>query len=247
MKRQIWQRLTRPPTLKGCDLFLTVGLAGLWYLAVLSRPALMNLQCSKDPTACTRESVFMLDRFSLGMENHDADAYSFTTQNTAGALAIALPPLWIGALAIGGRILPFTALIAVGTDFMILLQSIAWNGVITEALRLLVQRPRPFVYNDPGRLGAQPSHYTSFISGHTSFTATAGASLVFTLAGRGAPLLLTAGIATLTTALVIATGVFRILAGRHFMTDVLIGALVGLLISFTVAFFHRLRVKIKNA
>jgi membrane-associated phospholipid phosphatase len=64
---------------------------------------------------------------------------------------------------------------------------------------------------------------------------------VLVLLGRGAPLWLLALTAFTGQALIFSTGLFRVLAGRHFVTDVIVGMLAGALVAFAVAYLHRPR------
>src|SRR5690606_20397860 len=130
---------------------------------------------------------------AVGLESPRADELSFLTQNTAGYLAFAVPPLWSGALWLAGRVTPAAALAAAGTDILLFAHPSVVNGVGMESARLLVQRPRPFVIENPGAHGGSQGNYTSFYSGHTSFAAAAGTSMVIALASRGAPFFLLVG------------------------------------------------------
>ena len=58
---------------------------------------------------------------------------------------------------------------------------------------------------------------------------------------RGAPLLLLLLSALAAETLIITTAYFRILAGRHFLTDVIMGALAGTTVAWVVVSRHRSR------
>jgi membrane-associated phospholipid phosphatase len=60
------------------------------------------------------------------------------------------------------------------------------------------------------------------------------------LSSRGAPRWLVVAAAAGAYALMSLTGMYRVLAGRHFPTDVLIGALAGVAVATLVARRHRL-------
>ncbi|MGK5081898.1 phosphatase PAP2 family protein [Bdellovibrionota bacterium FG-1] len=227
-----------PPKLKRSDFLGTVLPFLFWIGAIYSRGLVIQPHCASQPEQCTPSSLLSMDRLAVGLEVMDADRLSFSTQGLSGILALSVPPLWEGALLLLGRISPMTALFAIGTDFVIFAQTTAWNGLFTETAHLLTQRPRPFVYTDPLR-AKDFSNYTSFYSGHTSFSATATVYLTLTLAARQAPLALVgiAGIGSF--ALTFSTGLYRVLAGRHFPTDVLFGALMGALVAIGVALRHK--------
>lgn len=235
----IFDRLRKTPRLTRADLWLTLVPAVYWLVALQLRPVVIRPYCQTDPSRCAPERVPAIDRPGLGIESGPADGFSLITQNTSGILALTVPALWNISLSVSGALSPAAALVATGVDWTLATQTAAWNGAFTETARLVVQRPRPFVYSDHSR-AADPQNYTSFYSGHTSFSAAACLSLLFALLGRGAPswLLLAAGITC--ECLIFSTGLFRILSGRHFLTDVLTGAIMGSLVALAVAYKHRL-------
>jgi membrane-associated phospholipid phosphatase len=210
----------------------------LWLLAIFARPYIIRPACAEIPGSCTAANVLPIDRPGLGLESPAADEYSNVTQILSGVVAFSVPPIWNASLAFMGRISPWVALTQTAVDTVIFVQTSAWNGLATESARLLVQRPRPFVYSRPQE-GANSSNYTSFYSGHTSFAATSNATLFLTLLGRHCPTFLLIAVAALAQVLIFSTAFFRILAGRHFVTDVLSGAVAGGLVALAVAFFHR--------
>lgn len=205
----------------------------LWGAEVQSRAYLLDTHCARAPEACTAEKVNPVDRISLGLESSPADGYSYFTQNFAGGFALVTATAWNLASASGPA-----AWINVAADTAILLQTVAWNGVFTELSHFITQRPRPFVYQDPKVRGTEPAHYTSFYSGHTSFVAAAIFGLLFCLIRRGAPKWLLILSASAGQSLILSTAIFRIFAGRHFVTDVLAGALAGALVAWFIAARH---------
>ena len=238
----LFSRLRHPPRLAKSDIAWLLLPALLWAASFKARSEVIHPRCLVNPELCTPAHVFAPDRLSIGRESAQADGLSFLTQNASGYFALGIPVAWSTTLLALGSLTPAGWALAIATDTVILTQAALWNGLFTESVRLAVQRPRPFVYTDPLRFGGDPSHYTSFVSGHTSFAAAAGLTLVLTLLGRGAPLLLVASSGVLTTTLIFLTGLFRVLAGRHFMTDVLAGATSGALIALAVAWLHRRKV-----
>jgi membrane-associated phospholipid phosphatase len=229
------QRFRTPAKLRWSDLAWTVLPALLWFLAIYSRGSLINPHCAQKPDQCTAASLLAMDRPAVGLEAPGADAISFTTQGLSGVVAIAAVPTWQAALAMAGRITPAAALIATGIDLTVLLQTTFWNGLLTESAHLATQRGRPFVYVDPAR-ARDYSNYTSFYSGHTSFAAASTVALFLILLSRGAPTWLLGLAGTFSYSMISLTGLFRVLAGRHFPTDVLIGALAGICVALAVAY-----------
>jgi hypothetical protein len=98
------------------------------------------------------------------------------------------------------------------------------------AVRAMVQRPRPQIFNGVMTDGKNIDLYTSFYSGHTSFVALAALSIFF-MFQRNYPnqfpklktplLFMVAFLITLTAAL-------RVVGGRHYPTDTLGGCIAGL-------------------
>ena len=212
-----------------------------WGFGINARQELIQPRCASRPALCSPETVNPLDRLSLGIQNDRADDLSFFTQNMSGYLAWGGNAAWASFLLISGQVTPVGAVLNFGVSLVLLTEGVVINGFLDEIARALVQRPRPFVYSDPINLGKDPSHYTSFYSGHTSFAAVTGVSFFANLIGNGAPIWLVALSGTAIGTLIILTGVFRVLAGRHFITDVGAGAIAGIGIALFVALYHRRR------
>lgn len=206
----------------------------LWYGATELRPHLIKPYCHTKPEACTAQSLPAIDRISVGMESSEADGFSFLTQNLSGIVATTAPFVWAAGELVLLRLGPGAALATACSDLLTLVQITLWNGTATEISHLISQRPRPFVLLDPLGRGHIAHHYTSFYSGHTSFAAasTLGAFLILVYRGASLPLLLI--YFTLSEILIFSTAYFRIMAGRHFMTDVVAGALAGTLFAFFI-------------
>jgi membrane-associated phospholipid phosphatase len=232
------RRWRTPPKLTWSDLLLTLLPAVFWLLAIYSRATLITPHCAQHPENCTTASLLSMDRPAVGLEVPGADALSFTTQGLSGVLAMGVPLLWHGGLLIARQISPLAAAIGAGTDLIIFAQTAVWNGLLTETSHLITQRGRPFVYTDPQR-ARDFANYTSFYSGHTSFAAASAIFLLLTLLGRGAPKWLLGFSAAMAYGLMSLTGLYRVLAGRHFPTDVLAGAIAGTLVASLIAYRHR--------
>ena len=210
---------------------LLIGIPGiLWWGGVQFRSAVFHPYCLESPEKCTPETLLPIDRLSVGMEDDHADGYSFQVQNFSGALAVGAPLLWQTLRFVTTR--SPTVLTEALTDLSLVLQATTWNGFFTELARWIVQRPRPFVYTHPLERGKDPAHYTSFYSGHTSFTAASSFILFLIFWRRKAPAWMQVLAFLSTEALVISVAYFRILAGRHFLTDVLAGAMAGSLVAY---------------
>lgn len=244
MKRQFYKKTSL--RLLYFNLMLALVPAVLWAIATVARPWVIEPRCGRAPQLCDPGKIFPIDQLSLNMESWKADLYSFRTQNFSGVLAFTVPAVWHAGLFTLGRVSGPLALVAVGSDLITVSQTVAWNGVFTEISHLISQRARPFVYIDPAVRGTDSAHYTSFYSGHTSFTATCVFALFLILLKRGAPLGILYMFAALGEGLIVSTAYFRILAGRHFLTDVIFGAIAGLTVAWGVYYLDK-RSQSKNA
>jgi undecaprenyl-diphosphatase len=128
---------------------------------------------------------------------------------------------WIGSL--GAIWLAIAALLMVlwrrPSIFVTVLVAVAGSDLLAEAGKLIVQRHRPF----ETQLGP-PSNAYSFPSGHTATSFAAATVLSFYAPRWRVPFFL---LATL-------IGLSRIYNGMHYPTDVLAGALLGVLVALLI-------------
>ena len=208
------------------DLLLCLALGLTWYVLIQIRPSITTFHCAQHLQACTREGVlFPPDRWVIGLDSPVANALSFATEYAGALLALVSP--WL-ALKSANRPLRWSARTRHCTrQWIPLLQATLLNGVWMESARNWVQRPRPFVYEAPLAYGRVVSHYTSFYAGHTSFTAAASVMAWLTSRRLGASPEKSRRIGLAGLSLTFLTGLFRVLAARHFITDVLFGAVAG--------------------
>jgi hypothetical protein len=124
-----------------------------------------------------------------------------------------------------------------GHRLLLLGEALAISGAVNETVKYAVRRPRPYTYDRrEGKVGDD----ISFYSGHTTQSAAATVFLARSLdltgdlgpAGRVAAY---GGAAALTAAV----GTLRVLSGRHYPSDVLVGAVVGGAIGWLVPELHR--------
>lgn len=127
-----------------------------------------------------------------------------------------------------------------GSDLLVATGSLLATAALTDATKRFFNRPRPYAqFCEPsGREDLQrPDAHRSFFSGHTS-KAFAGAVAAGSLAHyRGLPnegWIWAAGLTTATT-----TGVLRIVADKHYATDVAVGAAAGALMGWLLPRLHR--------
>jgi membrane-associated phospholipid phosphatase len=202
------------------DLSVTAGLflaAGAPYLF----PHLITPSCPCDPGEVNR-----FDRVAIG--HHSAAAS--TASDVTAALSVAVPPV-VDALRLGLGA-PFAA------DVTVFAETLAVSSALVVAAKYAVRRPLPLAYDgDPRYVGAQGG-YRSFYSGHTSTVVSALTAAAWTTrwrdGERGWPWVVVAVAGT-------SVGVERVLAGRHFPSDVLVGAAAGLAVGTAVPWLHRRR------
>lgn len=114
-------------------------------------------------------------------------------------------------------------------DFVVVAESILWANGLAVVGNLAVRRPRPLLYGTAAPLDVRedPAASLSFISGHSALVAALTTSVFSTTYERDPDRALpwvVLGVGTAATAMV---GVGRVLAGRHFPSDVLIGTALG--------------------
>lgn len=126
------------------------------------------------------------------------------------------------------------------SDAVVLGEAMVVNAALTSAIKNIFRRPRPWTYDESSTVGDRNAldSTLSFYSGHTSasFTAATSYSYLFMLRHPDSPLVVPCWLATHLMAG--ATGVTRVLAGRHFWTDVIAGAVAGSATGFLVTYLH---------
>ncbi len=145
-------------------------------------------------------------------------------------------PLWLGLSPI------FRQKSNAGTMTVMAAQTFLLSAGITNVVKNSVRRPRPFLYNPDAPLAPKLERdgRQSFFSGHTSTTA----ALCFFTAQTYAKVYpqtrskyLVWGAAIALPAL---TGIYRVKAGKHFPSDIIVGYTVGALTGLVVPYWHRL-------
>jgi len=124
---------------------------------------------------------------------------------------------------------------------VIIMESGLFSAGLTNTVKELVRRPRPYLYNAgvPTSLHHPGEDAVSFWSGHTANMAAVSFSCAHLVQRSNAsPTLKT--LTWIGAALApAAMGHLRVRAGRHFPTDVLTGYVVGAAVGFAVPYFHR--------
>ena len=139
----------------------------------------------------------------------------------------------VSVLAVGGE-QPHVPLV-------ILAESGLLCAGLTNTVKELVRRPRPYLYNPDAPPVPYPGNedQVSFWSGHTANTS----AITFACAHMVQRSDASPGMKTATWIGAAATpavmGYLRVRAGKHFPTDVLTGYAVGALVGWAVPYFHR--------
>ena len=130
-----------------------------------------------------------------------------------------------------------------GEAGIICLETLALNAALTNVTKMLFKRTRPLAYNDgyPFAEKLTRNARTSFISGHASFTA-AMSFLTAKLYTDFYPENKNKGVVWASACIIPAvTGYLRVKAGKHFITDVLAGFVVGAAVGYLVPELHKIR------
>lgn len=183
---------------------------------------LIHTSCAS-PGSCAPGSVNAFDRFAVDLHSKPADIASDVTVG----LSVAVP-----ALADAFRLGLGPAL---REDLTILTETVAVNAVIVTGVKYLVQRPLPVTYARRDGLPEQAQGYRSFYSGHTSTAVAALTASAWTLHFRDGPQAWPWIVTGVVGASVAAE---RVLAGRHFPSDVLVGAAAGFAVGTAIPWLH---------
>ncbi|WP_179345088.1 phosphatase PAP2 family protein [Winogradskyella ursingii] len=175
-----------------------------------------------------KDNINFLDRWAVGNDSESASKIS----DIPFAISFAAPFL----LLLDDEVNDHTAQV-----LGIYLESMATTGAMYAITVGLVNRSRPYVYSDDLSIDRRTSNngQRSFYSGHVAATATATffaakAFQNFNPDSAGIPYVW-AGAAILPAAV----GYFRIQAGQHFLTDVLLGYGLGALAGYYIPELHK--------
>ena len=122
-------------------------------------------------------------------------------------------------------------------------ESLAVNLGLVQIVKYAVQRPRPFNHHADGRVRAFATRrghdsHISFFSGHssTAFTAAVAGSYLYAMQAESERA--RAAVWGVHLALAAATANWRVRAGRHYYSDIMVGAIVGVGIGASVPLLH---------
>lgn len=184
--------------------------------------------------SCDASSVLSLDRFATTLHS---DVASRVSDVTVGAL-IALP-LLLGALDVAFN-KPSDGWRGFMTDALVVSETLTIEFALAALARFGVRRPRPLVYNETLPLAARggADNTLSFFSGHagSAFAMAVATSLIYAKRHPRSPWRAAVWAGSLAFAAL--TAALRVVAGRHFLTDALVGSAVGAGVGFVVPWLH---------
>jgi membrane-associated phospholipid phosphatase len=180
---------------------------------------------------CNPSSLWGLDRGTVGPVRATADALSSVTLGAEAALGT----LFLAASRRGEGTTPFLE------DAVVIAQAVTLTAAATEWTKILFHRPRPFLFAlPPSAAPPTADDGRSFPSSHASVAFAAAAAYASLLSRRGLAGRHKLQIAALFTAAA-ATAALRVVARKHFPTDVAAGAALGFAIGWTIPALHAAR------
>ena len=217
------------------DLPVDLGVTGVGFLlggsATLFEEELSHAPCAG---LCDRSEIALgLDRSVVG--NHSVAARSWSDGLITG---LTVAPLLLVAVDHGWQ--SGDARDALLTDAVLLAETASVNLALNTVVKHAVGRKRPLTYDaswsDADRSSADAS--LSFYSGHsaTAFAMATATSRIFMIRHPDSDWVLPLWLGA--EALAATTAVLRVEAGKHFWSDVAVGALVGSAVGYPVPELH---------
>ena len=217
------------------DLPIDLGVTGFGFLlggsATLFEEELSHAPCAG---LCDRSEIALgLDRSVVG--NHSVAARSWSDGLITG---LTVAPLLLVAVDHGWQ--SGDARDALLTDAVLLAETASVNLALNTVVKHAVGRKRPLTYDaswsDADRSSADAS--LSFYSGHsaTAFAMATATSRIFMIRHPDSDWVLPLWLGS--EALAATTAVLRVEAGKHFWSDVAVGALVGSAVGYLVPELH---------
>jgi membrane-associated phospholipid phosphatase len=212
------------------DAAVTAGGAAVWIASELFKSTLAPEQCRW----CDVNGVDASVRGSLVWRTPGA---ANAASNVTAFVLMPLTAIGLNALAAAHDGAAGNA----GEDTLLVVEATVIAGDVTQLTKMLVGRERPFVHElppDQKALTSQPAdNNLSFFSGHASeaFALASASGTVATMRGyRWAPVVWSVG-----GTVAAFTAYLRIAADKHWLTDVVVGAIVGAGIGFALPYaFH---------
>lgn len=212
-------------TLAGIDLILNANLEPLTHEQILELDA---------------SQINRFDRWATKQNSSAAGHRSDIGQNAPIIAAMGSTLLYPCISKNGGsRVIEFM------TIATIFLETNLVNSGITEMVKSSVKRTRPYAYDPERSLESKLSKSTrkSFFSGHTSASAANSFFLAKVFSDYYPESKWKPAVWAVAAAVPAWTGLERVLAGKHFPTDVIVGYLVGASCGYIIPHLHRKEMK----
>ena len=127
-----------------------------------------------------------------------------------------------------------------GTYTIMYLENFIWSFSLPHLAKGTLTRYRPYVYNDevPEEQKLSPDATLSFFSGHSTYAFSSAVFLSTTFAKYNPDSSLKPYVWGSSLLLAATVGYLRFIAGMHYPTDILTGAIVGSAIGFLIPLIH---------
>ncbi len=190
----------------------------------------------KSITALTPAEIQNLNRNDINAFDRGA---TYKLNGTAGNLSDA----GLGFMAVAPAVLLLGEAgqkqpITIGVMYF---ETMLYATALNQLTKVIVKRNRPFTYNPDAPFGDKGSvdARESFYSGHTTaaFASAMFLSTVFSEYYPDSPL--KPYVISLSFASALATGILRYEAGKHYPTDIIVGAIVGSAAGYLIPLIHK--------
>jgi hypothetical protein len=197
-------------------------------------PKYMDIDIGRDLSGLDAGSINSLDRTVLGNWSGTADMVSDGFLIASISLPLALDLIDVLGAESGDGLLGFAK------DTFILVEVLAVNCIAFNLAKFTLRRPRPYAFNQGFDLEERNSGIASmsFFSGHTSLAFSMATAYSYLYMKRHPDSSLVVPVWLGSHALAAGTAYLRVHAGKHFWTDVMVGAVVGSAIGFLVPWLH---------
>ncbi len=191
---------------------------GITIFAYADSENLIHVTCP-----CNPSDVNSFDRAVIGNKNDGLEHISDLTAAAASVFPAVLDYFDVGLSK------------EFAENMTVYAEVISVNNALVTIAKYEIQRPLPRTYDGDPNLVQSPGGYRSFYSGHTSltFAALSAAAMTRSLRHEGEwwPWVLTGVVGT-------SVAYERVEAGRHFYTDVLVGAAIGTTLGILIPKWH---------
>jgi membrane-associated phospholipid phosphatase len=203
----------------------------IWFVPALT----LSSFADADGCACDPQDLNILDRSTAGHYRPALSALGDISVSALAALALVAESVDVFTDHRAGR--PVADFF---TDFAVIAEAWLVNGALNQLVKLAATRPRPLLYERALTDAAQrnPDNYLSFYSSHTSSAFAIGIAYAQTYAYRHPDSAARYWMYAAAIAAGSGIGLTRIYAGKHFPSDVLVGAAAGAAIGWLIPWLH---------